>query len=444
MTLGFPVTVDEDEDENEDSHGSDIATEESENAYTRPSFIGASGNEYARGAPHERTDTFEKQDEYAKKSSSSFNEKEKSKKRKRVVEDVHETFLKSMTKVIKVFIESQDKRIGALIEKIGIRDHFDMRVQVYSIIESSAFDLYTIEKRIKATMVICGDVKKWKSSYVWLWFYFAAMLDQLLVIATIVFFAASASHRIGCYCYGPRETSLAVLDLPVTKSVIRELQAYACGCFELLPAFCRCLFDVHKKAQALTTLLISFVKEDSFMLENIFAALQEPKINSYVNFRDEVLPRIKRLGYNAVQIMAVQKHSYYASFGHASNDTLDGLNIFDGTDSCYFHSGARGYHWMWDSRLFNYGLWEMQLPFVKMLVECRRFVFLFKMAVGFDDRLHIAIADKWIELLKFVSSTLKEPSLEFELLHLMLVKNIPQFPAATKLADFHLHNHGGR
>ncbi|KAM3266420.1 hypothetical protein P3L10_003414 [Capsicum annuum] len=86
----------------------------------------------------------------------------------------------------------------------------------------------------------------------------------------------------------------------------------------------------------------------------------------------------------------------------------------------------------------------MQLPFVKMLVECRRFVFLFKMAVGFDDRLHIAIADKWIELLKFVSSTLKEPSLEFELLHLMLVKNIPQFPAATKLADFHLHNHGGR
>ncbi|KAM3266421.1 hypothetical protein P3L10_003415 [Capsicum annuum] len=95
------------------------------------------------------------------------------------------------------------------------------------------------------------------------------------------------------------------------------------------------------------------------MLENIFAALQEPKINSYVNFRDEVLPRIKRLGYNAVQIMAVQKHSYYASFGHASNDTLDGLNIFDGTDSCYFHSGARGYHWMWDSRLFNYGLWEV-------------------------------------------------------------------------------------
>ncbi|PAN37975.1 hypothetical protein PAHAL_7G138000 [Panicum hallii] len=125
----------------------------------------------------------------------------------------------------------------------------------------------------------------------------------------------------------------------------------------------------------------------------------EPKINTYANFRDEVLPRIKRLGYNAVQIMAIQEHSYYASFGyhvtnffapssrfgtpedlkslidkahelgllvlmdivhsHASNNTLDGLNGFDGTDTHYFHGGARGHHWMWDSRLFNYGSWEV-------------------------------------------------------------------------------------
>lgn len=44
--------------------------------------------------------------------------------------------------------------------------------------------------------------------------------------------------------------------------------------------------------------------------------IQEPMINTYANFRDEVLPRIKRLGYNAVQIMAIQEHSYYASFGY--------------------------------------------------------------------------------------------------------------------------------
>ncbi|KAA0043906.1 1,4-alpha-glucan-branching enzyme 2-2 [Cucumis melo var. makuwa] len=125
----------------------------------------------------------------------------------------------------------------------------------------------------------------------------------------------------------------------------------------------------------------------------------EPIINTYANFRDDVLPRIKKLGYNAVQIMAIQEHSYYASFGyhvtnffapssrcgtpeelkslidrahelgllvlmdivhsHASKNVLDGLNMFDGTDGHYFHSGSRGYHWMWDSRLFNYGSWEV-------------------------------------------------------------------------------------
>jgi 1,4-alpha-glucan branching enzyme len=125
---------------------------------------------------------------------------------------------------------------------------------------------------------------------------------------------------------------------------------------------------------------------------------KEPKVNSYTEFREEVLPRIRRAGYNAVQIMAVQEHAYYGSFGyhvtnffaassrcgtpdelkamideahrqglvvlmdvvhsHASKNTQDGLNMFDGTDGMYFHGGGRGYHWMWDSRCFNYGNWE--------------------------------------------------------------------------------------
>lgn len=54
---------------------------------------------------------------------------------------------------------------------------------------------------------------------------------------------------------------------------------------------------------------------------------------------------------------------------HASNNVLDGLNMFDGTDSQYFHSGSRGYHWMWDSRLFNYGSWEVCV-FLKDLNNC--------------------------------------------------------------------------
>ncbi len=40
---------------------------------------------------------------------------------------------------------------------------------------------------------------------------------------------------------------------------------------------------------------------------------------------------------------------------HASKNTNDGINMFDGTDGMYFHGGSRGYHWMWDSRCFNYG-----------------------------------------------------------------------------------------
>jgi len=124
----------------------------------------------------------------------------------------------------------------------------------------------------------------------------------------------------------------------------------------------------------------------------------EAKINSYTGFRKEMLPRIRDLGYNAVQIMAVQEHAYYGSFGyhvtnffaassrfgtpdelkamideahrlgllvlmdivhsHASKNSNDGINMFDGTDAGYFHGGGRGYHWMWDSRCFNYGNWE--------------------------------------------------------------------------------------
>ena len=47
---------------------------------------------------------------------------------------------------------------------------------------------------------------------------------------------------------------------------------------------------------------------------------KEEKVNSYEEFRRDVLPRIDKLGYNCVQIMAIQEHPYYGSFGyHVSN-----------------------------------------------------------------------------------------------------------------------------
>lgn len=128
----------------------------------------------------------------------------------------------------------------------------------------------------------------------------------------------------------------------------------------------------------------------------------DPKVSTYKEFTNTVLPRIKYLGYDAIQLMAIMEHAYYASFGyqvtnffaissrfgtpeelkelidtahgmgilvlldvvhsHASKNVEDGLNKFDGSDHQYFHSlsSGRGEHPLWDSRLFNYGSFEVQ------------------------------------------------------------------------------------
>ncbi|KAK7428783.1 alpha-1,4-glucan branching enzyme [Neonectria magnoliae] len=125
----------------------------------------------------------------------------------------------------------------------------------------------------------------------------------------------------------------------------------------------------------------------------------EQRVATYKEFTKNMLPRIHKLGYNVIQLMAVMEHAYYASFGyqinnffaassrygppedlkelidtahsmgivvlldvvhsHASKNVLDGLNEFDGTDHQYFHSGGKGIHDQWDSRLFNYGHHEV-------------------------------------------------------------------------------------
>ncbi|XP_062019670.1 1,4-alpha-glucan-branching enzyme 1, chloroplastic/amyloplastic-like [Rosa rugosa] len=136
----------------------------------------------------------------------------------------------------------------------------------------------------------------------------------------------------------------------------------------------------------------------------------EPRISSYREFADNVLPRIQANNYNTVQLMAVMEHSYYASFGyhvtnffavssrsgtpedlkylidkahslglrvlmdvvhsHASNNVTDGLSGFEvgqSTQDSYFHTGDRGYHKLWDSRLFNYANWEVLRFFLSNL-----------------------------------------------------------------------------
>ena len=127
---------------------------------------------------------------------------------------------------------------------------------------------------------------------------------------------------------------------------------------------------------------------------HIGMAGEEEKVSSYEEFRLNVLPRIAGLGYNCVQIMAIQEHPYYGSFGyhvsnffaassrfgtpdelkhliddahslglavimdlvhsHAVKNEQEGLGNFDGTPYQYFHTGVRREHPAWDSLCFNY------------------------------------------------------------------------------------------
>ena len=43
---------------------------------------------------------------------------------------------------------------------------------------------------------------------------------------------------------------------------------------------------------------------------------EKEKVGTFEEFRRDVLPRVKKLGYDTLQIMALQEHPYYGSFGY--------------------------------------------------------------------------------------------------------------------------------
>jgi hypothetical protein len=46
----------------------------------------------------------------------------------------------------------------------------------------------------------------------------------------------------------------------------------------------------------------------------------EPKVSTYLEFARDVIPRAADMGYNAIQLMAIQEHAFYGSFGyHVTN-----------------------------------------------------------------------------------------------------------------------------
>ncbi len=128
---------------------------------------------------------------------------------------------------------------------------------------------------------------------------------------------------------------------------------------------------------------------------HIGMAENEEKVGTYKEFKDNILPRIVKDGYNCIQIMAIQEHPYYGSFGyhvssffaassrfgtpdelkelidaahsqgiavimdivhsHAVKNEVEGLGNFAGDPDQYFYPGARHEHPAWDSLCFDYG-----------------------------------------------------------------------------------------
>ena len=128
---------------------------------------------------------------------------------------------------------------------------------------------------------------------------------------------------------------------------------------------------------------------------HIGMAAEEEKVGTFEEFRLNVLPKVADLGYDTLQIMALQEHPYYGSFGyqvanfyalssrfgtpeefkalvdeahgmgiavvmdivhsHSVDNEVEGLGMFDGKEDLYFYTGWQGRHPAWGSRCFDYG-----------------------------------------------------------------------------------------
>lgn len=136
-------------------------------------------------------------------------------------------------------------------------------------------------------------------------------------------------------------------------------------------------------------------KDTIFIYEaHIGMASEEGKVGSFNEFRKNILPTIVKSGYDTIQLMAIQEHPYYGSFGyhvsnyfavssrfgtpedlkklideahknkirvimdivhsHAVKNEVEGISKYDGSEFQFFHAGARGHHEAWDSKCFDY------------------------------------------------------------------------------------------
>lgn len=180
------------------------------------------------------------------------------------------------------------------------------------------------------------------------------------------------------------------------------------GCGERIPAWCQRVVQDDKtkifSAQVWNPRQKYVFKKENFRIKkdplliyecHIGMSQDAEKVGTYNEFRENVLPRIKKDGYNCIQIMAIQEHPYYGSFGyhvssffapssrfgtpeelkalideahsngiavimdlvqsHAVKNEVEGLGNLAGDPCQFFYQGDRREHPAWDSLCFDYG-----------------------------------------------------------------------------------------
>lgn len=245
--------------------------------------------------------------------------------------------------------------------------------------------------------------------------------------ATKIYFICDANNWQDSPEYQLRRTDNDIWEIKIPKDKIQHLSKYKLHIYwndgggfripawsnyaiqdEITKDYCAQIWDPPKPFQWHDQTHNSKIKTPLIYEAHIGMSGEQEKVASYIDFTKEVLPYIKKSGYNIVQLMGIQEHPYYGSFGyhvsnffapssrfgtpddlknlintahelglsviidlvhsHAVKNELEGLSKFDGTYYQYFHDGQRGNHPAWDSRCFNYGKPEV----IKFLLNnCR-------------------------------------------------------------------------
>ena len=220
-------------------------------------------------------------------------------------------------------------------------------------------------------------------------------------------------QRLEAYRFNQLENGVWEINVPLNKMRHGDLYklhvSWKGGSGERIPAWCRRVVQdeqtkifsaqVWEPEERYRFKHLDFKADTSPLLiyeTHVGMATEEERVGTYNEFRENVLPRVKKNGYNAIQVMAIQEHPYYGSFGyhvssffapssrcgtpeelkalidtahemgiavimdivhsHAVKNEIEGIACIDGTPDLYFHSDpARRYHSAWDSLCFDYG-----------------------------------------------------------------------------------------